>query len=137
MILAGAMLGVAEGNLWVYPRGVAQGWDSTPAHWPHFVQRKTLIQYLDKELIPLASVGTVFPEIGPLHWRDLNGRQDGFSALNLDQQQYVYYSSVMNDYTEDQLNHLFQKWPRKNQGTHVLACCRKNRIGPACIRPSV
>lgn len=112
ILLTVAILGLACGNFWIYPRGIAQGWDSTPAHWPHFALRKELVQYLDQQKIPLSEVGTVFPEIGPLHWRDLNGRQDGFSALDLQQNQYVYYSSVMNDFSDEQLDLLFQKWPR-------------------------
>ena len=112
ILLTVAILGMASGNFWIYPRGIAQGWDSTPAHWPHFALRKELVQYLDQQKIPLSEVGTVFPEIGPLHWRDLNGRQNGFSALDLQQNQYVYYSSVMNDFSDEQLELLFQKWPR-------------------------
>ena len=104
------MLGLASGNFWVYPSGIAQGWDSTPAHWPHFALRKEVIQYLDQQEIPLKTVGTTFPEIGPLHWRDLNARQDGFSPLNLAQNEYVYYSSVMNDFSDEDRKLLFETW---------------------------
>lgn len=110
IILSLVFLGLASGNFWVYPPGIAQGWDSTPAHWPHFALRKEVIEYLDQHDIPLEKVGTTFPEIGPLHWRDLNGRQDGFSPLNLSQNEYVYFSSVMNDFSDEDRKLLFEKW---------------------------
>lgn len=110
IILSLVFLGLASGNFWVYPSGIAQGWDSTPAHWPHFALRKEVIEYLDQHDIPLEKVGTTFPEIGPLHWRDLNGRQDGFSPLNLSQNEYVYFSSVMNDFSDEDRKLLFEKW---------------------------
>ena len=110
IILGVVLLGLASGNFWIYPLGVAQGWDSTPAHWPHFALRKEVIVYLDQHKIPLEKVGTTFPEIGPLHWRDLNGQQDGFSPLNLSQNEYVYFSSVMNDFSDEDRNLLFEKW---------------------------
>lgn len=110
IILGIAMLGLASGNFWVYPSGIAQGWDSTPAHWPHFALRQEVIRYLDQQGIPLEKVGTTFPEIGPLHWRDLNARQDGFSPLNLAQNEYVYFSSVMNDFSDENRKLLFEKW---------------------------
>jgi hypothetical protein len=117
-------LGLLSGNRWIYPRGIAQGWDSTPAHWAHFEMRKELIQNLDQNKIPLAVVGTVFPEVGPLHWRDLNHRQDGFSSVNLKINQYVYYSSTMNDFTDAERAILWQRWTkvlvRKRAGLETI-----------------
>jgi hypothetical protein len=110
IILGLVLFGLASGNFWVYPSRVAQGWDSTPAHWAHFAMRKEVISYLDQHDIPLESVGTTFPEIGPLHWRDLNTRQDGFSPLDLSQNEYVYYSSVMNDFSDEDRKLLVKRW---------------------------
>lgn len=107
-----AMIGLFSGNLWLYPQHIAQGWDSTPRHWPHFALRQQVIHYLDEHQIPLQSVGTSFPEIGPLHWRDLSGRQDGFSPLNLQQNEYVYYSSLMNDFSDKEREELFNTWQK-------------------------
>lgn len=110
MLLGLVLFGLVSGNFWVYPSGIAQGWDSTPAHCPHFALRKKVIQYLDQHDVPLEKVGTTFPEIGPLHWRDLNGRKDGFSPLNLSKNEYVYFSSVMNDFSDEDRKLLFEKW---------------------------
>ena len=110
ILLGLVILGLTSGNFWIYPSGIAQGWDSTPAHWPHFALRKDVIEYLDQHSIPLEKVGVTFPEIGPLHWRDLNGRMDGFSPLNLSQNEYVYFSSVMNDLSDEDRKLLFETW---------------------------
>lgn len=107
-----AMIGLSSGNLWLYPQHIAQGWDSTPRHWPHFALRQQVVHYLDERYIPLQTVGTTFPEIGPLHWRDLSRRQDGFSPLDLQQNNYVYYSSVMNDFSDEEREMLFHKWQK-------------------------
>lgn len=124
LIMVLVLLGLASGNFWLYPRGIAQGWDSTIQHWPHFVLRKQVIQYLDAHKIPLQSVGTTFPEIGPLHWRDLSKRQDGFSPLDLQQNEYVYYSSVMNDFSDEDRAVLFNTWQKvlvlKKTGLHTI-----------------
>lgn len=111
-LLIFAIIGLASGNLWLYPHHVAQGWDSTPRHWPHFTMRQEVIDYLDKQQISLQDVGTSFPEIGPLHWRDLSERQDGFSPLNFQQNEYVYYSSVMNDFSDEEREVLFNTWQK-------------------------
>lgn len=124
LIMVLVLIGLASGNLWLYPRGIAQGWDSTPRHWAHFVLREQVIQYLDAQQIPLENVGTTFPEIGPLHWRDLSKRLDGFSPLDLHQNQYVYYSSVMNDFSDEERATLFDDWKKvlvlKKAGLHTI-----------------
>jgi len=131
-IMVLVLIGLASGNLWLYPRGIAQGWDSTPRHWAHFSMREQVIRYLDAHKIPLQSVGTTFPEIGPLHWRDLSKRQDGFSPLDLQQNKYVYYSSVMNDFSDKEREILFHQWQKvldlKKGGLEAVLFKRPSRI---------
>ncbi|MBV6653378.1 MAG: hypothetical protein KI786_06460, partial [Mameliella sp.] len=103
-------LGLTSGNLWVYPDTIAQSWDTTLAHVPYFSVKKEMIQYLDKENIPLEDVGTAFPEIGPQHFKDLSKRTDGFSEKDLDNQQFVLYSNVMNDFSDGELELLQEEW---------------------------
>lgn len=131
-LLIFSIIGLASGNLWLYPQHIAQGWDSTPRHWPHFALRQEVIDYLDKQQVPLQSVGTSFPEIGPLHWRDLSKRQDGFSPLDLPQNEYVYYSSVMNDFSDEEREVLFNTWQKvlvlKKAGLEAVLFKRPSRI---------
>lgn len=104
------IFGLISGNFWVYPNGIAQGWDASLAHKPYFEGRRQCLQFLSQEGIAFAGVGTVFPEIGPVHDRQLDGQQDGFAALNMEQQDYVYYSNIMNDFTAQAISELSANW---------------------------
>jgi len=105
-----AIAGLLTGNCWIYPRHIAQGWDSTLAHLPHYELRQRILQVLDREAIPYRLVGTAFPEIGPLDVRDLSGRSEGFSAKDLATQRYIYFSNIMNDFSDAELRALDRDW---------------------------
>ncbi len=110
-----AFAGLLTGNLWVYPDRIAQGWDATLAHWPYYPLREAAIDYLEKESIPLDSVGTAFPEIGPLKYRDLSGRMRGFKAKDLARDDLVLYSNIMNDFTDEEIGVLRAHWREKQR----------------------
>jgi 4-amino-4-deoxy-L-arabinose transferase-like glycosyltransferase len=103
-------LGLLSGNLWKYPDDVAQGWDSTLAHWPYYGLRDDLLLYLKKEGISPEEVGTAFPEIGPLKQRDLSGRSFGFKEKELHQDRWIFYSNVMNDFSDEEVDELRNNW---------------------------
>lgn len=107
------ILGLSTGHFWIYPRHIAQSWDTTLAHWPHYALRQKMIAYLDTKKIPLNTVGTAFPEIGALNWRDLSKRKDGFVAKDLQRQSYIFYLRTMNDFSDAELNTLFQDWQQE------------------------
>lgn len=109
-LLALVTFGLLTGHLWIYPRYVAQSWDTTLAHWPHYALRQKMIAYLDAKKISLNAVGTAFPEIGAVGWRDLSNRQTGFVAKDLHQQSYILYLRTMNDFSDAELNTLFHDW---------------------------
>jgi hypothetical protein len=98
--------GLATGNLWIYPRHISQGWDSTLAHWPHYELREKMIGYIQEQGIPFDSIGTAFPEIGPFKYKDLTGNENGFVEKNLSRNNYVLYSNVMNDFTDEEIREL-------------------------------
>jgi hypothetical protein len=104
------IVGLLSGNCWIYPGDVAQGWDATLAHQFYFEGRNNCKKFLSEENIILAEVGTVFPEVGPLHYRDLNGIAAGFAPLDIARQRYVYYSNVMNDFSDGQLTDFARHW---------------------------
>ncbi|PSR15366.1 MAG: hypothetical protein DA408_03340 [Bacteroidetes bacterium] len=104
------IIGLLNGNCWIYPNNVAQGWDATLAHQFYFEGRKNCKNFLSEENINTNEVGTVFPEVGPLHYRELNGIAAGFAPLDLAHQRYVYYSNVMNDFSDGQLAALAHDW---------------------------
>lgn len=102
--------GLFSGNFWIYPEKVSQGWDSTLAHLPYYSLRAEMLGYLDEQQIRLEEVGTSFPEIGPLTWRDLSGRKDGMTAKNLQIHRYILYSNVMNDFSDEEIDLLRGEW---------------------------
>ncbi len=110
LILGTLLLGLASGNLWRYPEHLSTGWDSTLAHWPYYEVRGETLKYLENRQIPLQRVGTAFPEIGPLKYRDLSGRNEGFKAKNLASDAYILWSNVMNDFTDAERSDLQSNW---------------------------
>ncbi len=104
------LVALFSGNFWIYPDKIAQGWDSTLAHWPYYRLRSEILAFMEKERIPLKSVGTAFPEIGPLKYRDLSGDERGMVEKDLDQQELVLYSNVMNDFTDEEIAQLKAEW---------------------------
>jgi hypothetical protein len=112
-LFAFTLIGLISGHFWIYPPYIAQSWDTTLAHWPHYALRQKMIDYLDQKHIPLNEVGTAFPEIGPLHWRDLSQQQRGFTAKNLEQQSYIFYLRTMNDFSDAERITLFKDWKQE------------------------
>ncbi len=113
------------GNFWVYPQHIAQGWDATLAHWPYYELRRQALDFIEQADLPLDSIGTAFPEIGPLHYRDLGGFMDaardgisrrqrqlqhGFKTKDLDADPYILWSNVMNDFSDAERAALQQDW---------------------------
>lgn len=105
-----ALLGLLTGNLWVYPRRIAQGWDATLAHLPFYDLRGRMLAYLDEKEITYQEVGTGFPMIGPLKYRDLSGWETGFAKKDLNEQYFILYSNISNDFTDEELRQLEQNW---------------------------
>ena len=103
-------LGLASGNFWVYPKNIAMGWDSTLAHLPWYSLEAEMEQFLRSHGISYAAVGTAFPNIGPRKNMELNGVEDGFREKNLDENCYVFYSNVMNDFTDEEISQLENDW---------------------------
>jgi len=99
-----------SGHTWVYPRKIAQGWDASYAYLPYFKLREQMIQYIDSQAIPWEEVGTEFPNIGPMKYIDLNDEEAGFVAKDLDQQSYILYSNVFNDFSDEELDRLEKEW---------------------------
>jgi hypothetical protein len=102
--------GLLTGHFWVYPDHVAQSWDTTLAHLPYYRLKEQMIGYLDEQGIPLETVGTAFPEIGPQYYKDLSGRTSGFAPKDLSKQSYILYSNVMNDFSDGELEGLREAW---------------------------
>ena len=114
------IISLISGHLWVYPLNIAQGWDATLAHLPYYQSKAEMLAYLKNQEIDCKEIGTVFPEIGPLHHRHLDQQLEGFVPLDFHKNRYILVSNVMNDITPEQwtilqhhwtLNHQIHHWP--------------------------
>jgi hypothetical protein len=84
-----------SGNLWIYPQGIAQGWDASLASLPYYNLRRTMIEKMDSLNIPIEKTASFFPNTSTIESVDLNG--DLRSFTNFDgTNQYVFMSRVYN-----------------------------------------
>lgn len=117
-------LGLGTGNLWVYPDKISQGWDATLAHLPYYKLRTKMLEYIDNQNIKPEEIGTAFPEIGAFKYKDLSGRIEGFVAKNLQTQDYILYSNIMNDFSDAEIDRLREEWKIvkkiENQGIKII-----------------
>ena len=97
-------VGLLSGNLWIYPKKIAQGWDATLAHVPYHSLRLEAIDYLNKEAIKIEEVASFFPNYTTLDLIDNTGNQHRFSKFN-GKNKYVFYATVYN-LSDEELNKL-------------------------------
>lgn len=105
-----AFIGLISGNLWVYPKKISQGWDSTLAHMPYYDLRGQMLDFIDQQGLEVDRIGTAFPELDAFKYRDLSDSESEFSRKNLETQEYILYSNVMNDFTDEEIDELEQEW---------------------------
>lgn len=116
-----AFIGLLTGNLWIYPKKIAQGWDSTLAHLPYYELREQIMSYIQEEGILIEEIGTRFPEIGALKYKDLSKVEKGMTNANLKKDKYIFYATIMNDFTDSEIDTLEYEWRIKKK-------LKKNRI---------
>ncbi len=109
-LLAIVSIGLLTGNLWIYPDRISQGWDSTLAHWSFYDLREQMREFVQDQQIELEKIGTAFPEIGSLKYKDLNEVRLGYKAKDLRTDQYILYSNIMNDFSDAELWRLQEEW---------------------------
>jgi hypothetical protein len=113
--------GLLMGNLWIYPKKIAQGWDSTLAHLPYYELREKMMNYIQEQSILLENIGTRFPEIGMLKYKDLSEIESGMINADLKNSKYIFYTTIMNDFTDNEIDMLEKEWKIKK-------IFKKNRI---------
>ncbi len=124
-------IGLVTGNFWVYPNSVSMGWDSTLAHLPWYGLQNQVNQFLTEKGIPYEAVGTAFPNIGPRELHELNGEQNGYVEKDFDDNCYIFYSNIMNDFTDKEIAELTANWQpvfaQKSGGVEVVLYKNPNK----------
>ena len=107
LALATVMLGLVSGHLWVYPRGIAQGWDGSLAHLPIFQMQTKLDLYLQEQSIERSEICSDFPLLPDpyiaqvLPSRSAGSFRDFFEATDC---HWAVTSRLNNGYSEQQTN---------------------------------
>lgn len=99
--------GLFSGNFWIYPDGVAKGWDATLAWLAYPQHREEVLDCMDTQGIPWDQTVSAFPNLGPEKEILLNGEKRSFldRADGLDGR-YVLYSNVFNDFSDEEIARL-------------------------------
>jgi hypothetical protein len=103
-------IGLITGNLLVYPEKIAQGWDSTLAHIPYYKLRNKMIGYIKQRKIPYSEVGSEFPNATAFKYTDLINEDSGFKQKNMTKDKYIFYSNIMNDFSDKEIDKLKNDW---------------------------
>jgi len=103
-------IGLITGNLWVYPEKISQGWDSTLAHIPYYKLRNQMITYIKQKNLPLSEIGTAFPNSASFKYIDLTNEDFGFAEKDFQKNNFIFYSNVMNDFSDSEIDELKNKW---------------------------
>jgi hypothetical protein len=122
------LLGLITGNLWIYPKEIAQGWDASLAHVPYYNLRLNAIKYLDEHKIPIKNVATFFPNETAIDDIDFSGDLRSFSTFN-GKNKYVFFSNVFNlkDETYKILDNNYTVIKQfKNKGIYITIYKLKN-----------
>jgi len=116
-----AFFGLTTGNLWIYPKQIAQSWDTTLAVLPYYDLRNQMKDFIEKENIPYSNIGSVFPNVLSFKYIDLTDSQEHFMLKDFEKHEYIFYSNVFNDFTDEEIEELEQNWK-------VVKSFEKNRI---------
>jgi len=95
-----------SGNFWIYPSRIAQGWDASLAHLPYYKLRDNMMNYMEENGIELEDVGSAFPNNMKQKYIQLNDSDKKHCELNLEKNQYILYSNVYNDFSDEQVDQM-------------------------------
>lgn len=109
------VVGLISGSFWVYPRSVSQGWDSILGHFPYYSLRSKMINYLDEKGIDKQQVGFDFPGAYPQKYLDLSEEEWSFPEVNFQSQDYILYSNVVNEFSNEELLELESSWKKLHE----------------------
>ena len=117
------------GNRLIYPDAVAQGWDSTAAHWPTYkLENKMYTYILDQGLKP-EDIGTAFPYRSARSFSTLGEEVGGYRQFDTTRDAYILYGNIMNEFSDEDLRRLEQDYERvkglERSGLHLGLYKRK------------
>ena len=97
-------IGLLSGNLWIYPRKIAQGWDASLAHLPYHSLRLKAINYLDNNDIKIENTGSFSINTFPIDYIDFSEDLRSFAKYT-GENEYLFYSNIHN-LTDEMYDHI-------------------------------
>jgi hypothetical protein len=104
------MAGLATGNLWIYPKGVAQGWDASLAHIPMFSLAKSERVSFQFNGIDPSEVCSTFPFLANPYYTYVEDSlqpwfkdKDDSTAMPC---KYLFYSNVAPGFSDEEIAEL-------------------------------
>ncbi len=104
------ILGMATGNLWIYPRGISMDWDSTLAHQPYPRLRAEAVAFLETQKVDFSTIGSAFPNLNTGENLYLNGDERIFAELDWERNAYIFASNIYNDLSAADYERLQRDW---------------------------
>jgi hypothetical protein len=101
LIFSLLVIGLITGNMWIYPREIAQGWDASLAHLPYYELRKKMLSYMDEQKIKIEEVASFFPNNIEVKYLELTDDESSHTLFN-SASKYVLYSNIFNDVTDEE-----------------------------------
>ena len=113
LILVLGLIGVMGlGNFIIYPDKIAQGWDSTAAHWPFYQLEEDMHNYIVNNSEINSPIGTAYPVRGKRQFLDPASTYPGYANYDLSTDKYILYSNIMNDFTDREIDELRSSWKK-------------------------
>ena len=69
-----------------------------------------MIKYMDEQKIPFDKVFSDEPNLAKIKCIELNNDERQFQRFDMQNQEYVFYSNVFNNFTDEQIDELKTKW---------------------------
>lgn len=110
LLLVCMIVSELTGNLWMYPKKYAMGWDATLAHLPYYCLRTQALKYLADNKIPLNTVGTGFPANICSNYIDLKSDSVCITSVDLNTNKYILYSNIFNQFGSQEFDIVFKNW---------------------------
>ena len=104
---------LVSGNFWIYPEKYGNGWDCSLKVLPYFSLQKEVTNYIETEKINPKEIATGFPLFNDPRFSYLQNNPTILIDKNsneLSNFKYVLQSNICNDFTQNEINELENKW---------------------------
>jgi hypothetical protein len=82
-----------------------------------------MIKYIEENEIPFSEIGSDIPNTAQLKYIFLNGDERYFPMKDLKNQNYIFYSNIFNNFTDEELDELKSKWILEKE-----YCCMQVKV---------